>query len=239
VLSQLGQRAVREGKKYVQLSYVPTEKNLPALKFITGVADQYRSAGSTSWTIPAERVVRIEYNPDEHAPNEDEAHEPARSPFLTRDAPWPWPIDNLAEALQRIAEELRDADRLATAIQEHRLRKEPIPDAVDLTTGSKLEMAVLNIWRKVLGNRRIGLNDNFFDAGGTSLRAVQVMAAIKKELKQNLSIVTLFECPTVRLLAAKLGTAPERTGVATTAAAALRGQRRRYTTQRKAPAQAA
>ena len=48
------------------------------------------------------------------------------------------------------------------------------------------------------------MNDNFFEAGGTSLRAVQVIAMIKKELKQTLSIVSLFECPTVTLLAAKL-----------------------------------
>ena len=54
---------------------------------------------------------------------------------------------------------------------------------------------------------RVGLNDNFFEAGGTSLRAVQVIAMIKKELNQTLSIVSLFECPTVTLLAAKLSAA--------------------------------
>ena len=56
---------------------------------------------------------------------------------------------------------------------------------------------------------------------------------IKKELNQNLSIVSLFECPTVALLAAKLGA---RAGVARkqrTAAAAQRGQQRRYNTVRR------
>ena len=51
---------------------------------------------------------------------------------------------------------------------------------------------------------------------------------IRKELKQTLSIVSLFECPTLVLLAAKLGEAPGEDRVATsTAQAALRGQRRR------------
>jgi len=57
---------------------------------------------------------------------------------------------------------------------------------------------------------------------------------IKKELKQSLSIVSLFECPTVTLLAAKLsGTLGDTHGGTTTAAAALRGQQRRYNTMRQ------
>ncbi len=48
------------------------------------------------------------------------------------------------------------------------------------------------------------MNDNFFEIGGTSLKAVQLMATLKKDMKVDFSIVTLFECPTVNLLAAKL-----------------------------------
>ena len=48
------------------------------------------------------------------------------------------------------------------------------------------------------------MNDNFFEIGGTSLKAIQLIALIKKELGINLSIVKLFECPTVGLLSKKL-----------------------------------
>ena len=138
------------------------------------------------------------------------------------------------ERLQRIGENLYDIDRLAKAIEEYRLRQQPLHAAVDVTPGSTLETALANIWRKVLGRPQIGINDNFFEAGGTSLRAVQVIAMIKKELKQSLSIVSLFECPTVTLLAAKLSAASGAAhGETTTAAAALRGQQRRYNTIRR------
>ena len=70
----------------------------------------------------------------------------------------------------------------------------------------------------MLGRPRIGMNDNFFEVGGTSLRAVQVIAMIKKELNQTLSIVSLFECPTVTLLAAKLSAASGEIQGATTTA---------------------
>jgi surfactin family lipopeptide synthetase B/lichenysin synthetase B len=98
-----------------------------------------------------------------------------------------------------------------------------------------LQAALLDIWRKVLGRPHISLADNFFDVGGTSLRAVQVIALIKKELKRDLSIVTLFECPTVTLLAAKLGAASgEPDDGASTTGAVLRGERRRNVIRRKA-----
>ena len=145
-------------------------------------------------------------------------------------------VADRSERLQRIGENLYDIDRLAKAIEEYRLRKQPLHATADVTPGSTLEMALANIWRKVLGRPQIGMNDNFFEAGGTSLRAVQVIAMIKKELKQTLSIVSLFECPTVTLLAAKLSaTSGEANGETTTAAAALRGQQRRYNKMRRKP----
>jgi hypothetical protein len=73
------------------------------------------------------------------------------------------------------------------------------------------------------------MNDNFFEAGGTSLKAVQLISMIKKELNLTLSIVSLFECPTVALLAAKLGaTSGEIQVVSTAEAAAQRGLQRRH-----------
>jgi len=85
-----------------------------------------------------------------------------------------------------------------------------------------------------LGRPRIGMNENFFEAGGTSLKAVQVIAMVRRELKQDLSIVNLFECPTVALLAGKLSAKPVQTRVGTTpAGAALRGERRRHKTVRR------
>jgi hypothetical protein len=60
---------------------------------------------------------------------------------------------------------------------------------------------------------------------------VQIVATVKRELKRPLSIVSIFECPTVRLLAARLNGAAAPAGEATTVAdAARRGRQRRYNT---------
>jgi FkbH-like protein len=233
VVSRLGQLAVKEGKGFVELTYLPTEKNLPALDFVTRLSDRHRSGAGESWTFPAEHLASVEYDPDEKAPIGHEA--PTVSPKrLTRHPALAFGVVDWSDRLQRIGEDLYDIERLVKAIEESRLRTQRPHAATDGTPGSTLEAALSNIWRKVLGRPRIGMNDNFFEAGGTSLRAVQVIAMIKKELKQTLSIVSLFECPTVTLLAAKLsamsGKAP---GETTIAAAALRGRQRRYNTLRR------
>ena len=234
LVSRLGQRAVKEGKRFVEFTYLPTGKNFPALEFITSIGDQYRNEAGTSWTFPAERLASVEYDPDEKAPIAHEVPAPVNPEKLTPRPALAFGVADRSERLQRIGENLYDIDRLAKAIEEYRLRKQPLHAAADVTPGSTLETVLTNIWRKVLGRPQIGMNDNFFEAGGTSLRAVQVIAMIKKELKQTLSIVSLFECPTVTLLAAKLSaTSGESHGGTTTAAAALRGQQRRYNKMRR------
>jgi amino acid adenylation domain-containing protein/thioester reductase-like protein len=49
------------------------------------------------------------------------------------------------------------------------------------------EIAVANCWKKVLKIEKAGLNDNFFDLGGNSLKAVSLVAELQKyyEIKVN------------------------------------------------------
>ncbi len=105
----------------------------------------------------------------------------------------------------------------------------------EIKPGDTMEAALTKLWRRVLGKHGVGINDNFFDLGGTSLKAVQVIALIQKELKSAISVTTLFECPTITLLAAKLR-GPGRVGSREKPGAEdaqLRGRRRRYATIRR------
>jgi acyl carrier protein len=105
---------------------------------------------------------------------------------------------------------------------------------VEIGSATTLQLALMEIWKRVLGKAVIGLNDNFFEAGGTSLKAVQVIATIKKELNLNLSIVSLFECSTVALLAARLGAcAGGPRAYVNTNGAAMRGRQRRANVLRR------
>ncbi len=70
---------------------------------------------------------------------------------------------------------------------------------------SEVERKVVEVWQELLGIEGLGIHDNFFDLGGNSLIGLKVIGRLKKELGVNLSVVTLFEGPTVSALASAIG----------------------------------
>jgi amino acid adenylation domain-containing protein len=69
---------------------------------------------------------------------------------------------------------------------------------------SSTEETVARIFSEVLGLRRIGLDDNFFDCGGTSLLLIKAHLRVQAEFEKPIPVILMFECPTVRSLAARL-----------------------------------
>ncbi|WP_412055576.1 surfactin non-ribosomal peptide synthetase SrfAB, partial [Bacillus inaquosorum] len=65
-----------------------------------------------------------------------------------------------------------------------------------------LEESLCRIWQKTLGIEAIGIDDNFFDLGGHSLKGMMLIANIQAELEKTVPLKALFEKPTVRQLAA-------------------------------------
>lgn len=70
-----------------------------------------------------------------------------------------------------------------------------------LAPRNDLETRLVAIWAEVLKVKRIGVVDNFFDLGGHSLMAAQVIARVRKYLGVEVGIRSLFEEPTVAALA--------------------------------------
>ncbi len=64
-----------------------------------------------------------------------------------------------------------------------------------------LEQALAGAWSKVLRVKRVGRRDNFFDIGGNSLAAVQLLSEIEKLTGRTLPLATLFQAATVEAFA--------------------------------------
>jgi amino acid adenylation domain-containing protein len=83
----------------------------------------------------------------------------------------------------------------------------PKPQAEDnlaisfVAPNDSLEMQLTKIWESVLSVKPIGIMDNFFEIGGHSLLAARIFSRIEKTMGLNLPLVTLFQAPTVELLA--------------------------------------
>ncbi len=66
---------------------------------------------------------------------------------------------------------------------------------------TKIEGAIARVWSEVLGVPDVSVTDNFFDLGGHSLLLVKAHSALRATLDDELSIIEMFEHPTVRALA--------------------------------------
>jgi aspartate racemase len=68
-----------------------------------------------------------------------------------------------------------------------------------------VEQTIASVWERVLGVKQIGLNDNFFDAGGDSLQLLEAHAELQKSISNDLLITDLFEHSTIKSLAQFIG----------------------------------
>ena len=66
---------------------------------------------------------------------------------------------------------------------------------------SELETAIAKIWQEVLHLEKAGVNDNFFDLGGNSLLMVQVNNKLREVMDCDISVVEMFQNPTIKSLA--------------------------------------
>lgn len=68
----------------------------------------------------------------------------------------------------------------------------------------ELERELARIWEKIFGRSPIGIHDDFFQLGGTSLMAARVFAHIRHATGRTLRLAALLEAPTIAQLAEKL-----------------------------------
>ena len=69
---------------------------------------------------------------------------------------------------------------------------------------TRLEKYLAALWCNVLGIERIGIHDNFFASGGDSLLGVRMINRLRESLCESLSLVVIFEAPTILALAGRL-----------------------------------
>lgn len=100
-------------------------------------------------------------------------------------------------------ESLRDMQLAGVQGPSHQMAQDTRLPAED-----ELRRRIATVWQRVLGVKKVGINDNFFDLGGNSLTGIQLVSELKRDLGVQISPVTLFEAPTVRVLAERLAPRP-------------------------------
>jgi amino acid adenylation domain-containing protein len=63
------------------------------------------------------------------------------------------------------------------------------------------EKTVADVWQHILNITRVGIDDNFFDLGGTSLMVIRIINQVNERTGANLRLASLYQLPTIRALA--------------------------------------
>ncbi|MDS0528588.1 condensation domain-containing protein, partial [Clostridium sp. SHJSY1] len=66
---------------------------------------------------------------------------------------------------------------------------------------NELEQKLVSIWCKIFNIKKISVKDNFFDLGGSSLTAINLVSKIHKELKIKIIVTDVFSKPSIEELA--------------------------------------
>jgi acyl carrier protein len=70
---------------------------------------------------------------------------------------------------------------------------------------NQTEARMIEVWREILQVSDIGPASNFFELGGHSLLAMRLVAKVARVFDVKINVMTLFQAPTVRELAARVG----------------------------------
>ncbi|GAA0598277.1 hypothetical protein HPO96_21085 [Kribbella sandramycini] len=81
----------------------------------------------------------------------------------------------------------------------------PVVEAAAAPAQPEIERELVRIWQDVLGRTEVGLQDNFFDLGGTSFTLLATQSRLRALTGTAPPLVALLEYPTVAALAGYLG----------------------------------
>jgi amino acid adenylation domain-containing protein len=73
-------------------------------------------------------------------------------------------------------------------------------DEAAVPPATPMQELLASTWRDVLRIENLGINDNFFDLGGHSLLAAKVVSLVRKELDVSITMVDIFQAPTIASL---------------------------------------
>jgi acyl carrier protein len=89
--------------------------------------------------------------------------------------------------------------RLATSVHP----RPPLGQAY-VAPRSEVERRLAAIWQEVFGVEPVGIHDDFFELGGESLIALQLLSRLRTAFQADLSLRRFFEAPTIAGLAEAL-----------------------------------
>ena len=199
MLASLGRHAVGRGKKVVRLRLIRTPKNEPALAFAEAVVGAYRREvdDGVVYDVPSEFAAAIVHRAGEDAPEVIAARKADGAKAPKAAAPT---LLGRSARYARLATELTSGPAVMQALRAA-TRAVRTPASAGAQPRSATERALVVLWEELLGVSGIGIDDDFFALGGTSLLAARMIAELAHRRGIALPLTTIVESPTIRQFA--------------------------------------
>ncbi len=210
MLRELGAIARARGLTQVEAPFVPTKKNLPARLFLDGLATLTRldQAPGIRYVLAADRAAQVIHAPGElpaAGPDAPPGADPTDGAHNDNAAPAAGGPggETLSTRWNRIARELDTPAKVLSVLERARRRGRGLKEDA-APPRNEIERTLCRIWAEELGLSEVGIRDDYFELGGTSLAAVSIFARLEREIGPRIPLATLMEAKTVEALAARL-----------------------------------
>lgn len=196
MLARLGEIAKERGLRYVAVPLIPTKKNQPAFDFLDSVGTKFKEPtngltsqlanGEPLFKFPADYAAMLTFHPGAvEAKHTGNLTEKKFASATGAEESFDSGIRAKSELLSRIATELYNADQILDIVELQKRQQRSNLTGTYVAPNNELERIMASIWQKVLGVDRVGIHDNFFEIGGTSLKGIQFIAQLEKELSKR------------------------------------------------------
>ncbi len=186
----------------INLRFRQSARNAPAWTFVDKSFGQFRTAQSgngapaaeIAFTIPLDAAEGVSIDAAACDAASEEVPPSSDATEVVSDVSNRWHA--AAHRLSRVGDILSELD--------HRMPRAERTGARLVAPRTEVEDAIACIWREVLRLEQVSVHDDFFEIGGDSLLAVQVVSRIGSVLGLELSLDEFFRGPTVAEVSSRM-----------------------------------
>jgi FkbH-like protein len=196
MVARLGEIAVQRGLETVEIPFVEAQRNRPARLFLESLG---ANLSGGVFRLSAADAVRVSYRPsagqptDRGNPSRPKGHPVGaqiRAATVRERSSDALVLPQARADYARMASDLRTPEQVFAALRVIPRRRASLRD-IDAPR-TQLERDLVALWAELLNLEAVGIHENFFEVGGHSLLAVQLLSRVRQIYGVDLSLEVVY-----------------------------------------------